>query len=147
MGKFKLKRGMGEGGLTLVEVLAALVIIGIVFIGFMSIFPQMNNINNRTETKLVTMNIAKQELTKLKGAPTRLNPDKRIMNSKSPYFFETYDLSEGNYDILVDCYDTQFQTCSGAGETSRIPKLYKIHIKVEKDGKLNSETFGYLKLE
>ncbi|WP_186668521.1 type II secretion system protein [Sporosarcina sp. BP05] len=147
MGKFKLKRGMGEGGLSLVEVLAALVILGIVFIGFMSIFPQMNNINNRTETKLVTMNIAKQELAKLKGPPSRVNPDKRIQSSMSPYFFETYDLSDGNYKILVDCYNTESQTCSGTGETARKPKLYKIHIKVEKDGKLNSETFGYLELK
>lgn len=136
-----------EKGITLVEILAALVILGIVFISFMTIFPQMNNINNRTETKLVTMNIAKQELAKLKGPPSRLDPNKKIKNSMSPDLFETYDLSEGNYNILVDCYDTQSQTCSGTGETSRKPKLYKIHIKVEKDGKLNSETFGYLELE
>ncbi|WP_438298177.1 type IV pilus modification PilV family protein [Sporosarcina sp. FA15] len=136
-----------EKGITLVEILAALVILGIVFISFMTIFPQMNNINNRTETKLVTMNIAKQELAKLKGPPSRLNPDKKIQNSVGPNFFETYDLSEGNYNILVDCYNTESQTCSGTGETARKPKLYKIHITVEKDGKLNSETFGYLELE
>ncbi len=136
-----------ERGITLVEILSALVILGIVFISFMTIFPQMNNINNRTETKLMTMNIAKQELAKLKGSPSRLNPDKMIQNSMSPNFFETYDLSEGNYKILVDCYNTESQTCSGAGETARKPKLYKIHIKVEKDGKLNSETFGYLELK
>lgn len=136
-----------EKGITLVEILAALVILGIVFIGFMTIFPQMNNFNNRTEAKLVTMNIAKQELVKLKGSPSRLDPNKKIKNSMSPDLFETYDLSGDNYNILVDCYDTQDQTCSGAGETSRKSKLYKIHIKVKKDGKLNSETFGYLELK
>ena len=136
-----------ETGLTLVEVLAALVLLSIVFIGFMTIFPQMNNVNNRTEAKLVTMNIAKQELAMLKDSPSRLDPDKKIKNSMSPDLFETYDLSVDDYNILVDCYDTESQTCSAVGETSRKPKLYKIHLKIEKDGKLNSETFGYLELE
>ena len=58
MGKPKLERCKGESGLTLVEVLAALVILGIVFIGFMMIFPQMTMFNKRTETKLETMNLA-----------------------------------------------------------------------------------------
>ena len=51
-------------GLTLVEVLAALVILGIVFIGIMSVFPQMTLFNEKTETKLDTMNLARQEIQK-----------------------------------------------------------------------------------
>ena len=51
-------------GLTLVEVLAALVILGIVFIGIMSVFPQMTLFNEKTETKLDTMNLARQEMQK-----------------------------------------------------------------------------------
>lgn len=51
-------------GLTLVEVLAALVILGIVFIGVMSVFPQMTLFNEKTETKLDTMNLARQEMQK-----------------------------------------------------------------------------------
>jgi len=138
-----------DRGMTLVEVLAALAILGIVFVGFMTIFPQMNNVNNRTETKLVTMNIAKQELAKLKGSPSPLGPDEKIKNSMSPNLFETYDLSRDNYNILVDCYDTGSQTCSGEGETeaNRKSELYKIHIKIKKNGKLISETFGYIELK
>ena len=52
MGKFKLNRSMGESGLSLVEVLAALVILGIVFIGFMMIFPQMTTFNMKTGNKI-----------------------------------------------------------------------------------------------
>ncbi|MCZ8536184.1 type II secretion system GspH family protein [Paenisporosarcina quisquiliarum] len=51
-----------QSGLTLVEVLAALVIMGIVFIGIMTVFPQMTLFNAKTETKLDTMNIARQEM-------------------------------------------------------------------------------------
>lgn len=57
MNKLKLQQG-----LTLVEVLAALVILGIVFVGIMTVFPQMTLFNNKTEAKLDTMNLARQEM-------------------------------------------------------------------------------------
>lgn len=67
-------RGMGmkgmnnEKGLTLVEVLAALVILGIVFVGIMTIFPQMTLFNQKTEAKLDTMNLARQEMATIVAA-------------------------------------------------------------------------------
>ena len=69
-----------EKGFTLVEILAALTILGIVFISFMTIFPQMSNMNERTETKLITMNLAKKELRELKNNPGKLSPDNLISN-------------------------------------------------------------------
>ena len=54
--------GNNEKGLTLVEVLAALVILGILFVGIMTIFPQMTLFNEKTEAKLDTMNLARQEM-------------------------------------------------------------------------------------
>lgn len=56
---------MNDRGMTLVEILAALVILGILFIGIMSIFPQMTLFNAKTETKLDTMNLARQEMAEL----------------------------------------------------------------------------------
>ena len=53
---------VNEKGMTLVEILAALVILGIVFVGFMTIFPQMTNFNEKTESKLETMNLAQNEV-------------------------------------------------------------------------------------
>lgn len=49
-------------GLTLVEVLAALVILGIAMISILTILPQMTLFNAKTEMKLNTMNLAKQEI-------------------------------------------------------------------------------------
>ncbi|MDN7245890.1 type II secretion system protein [Planococcus shenhongbingii] len=54
-----------EKGLTLVEVLAAMAILGIFFAGIMTIFPQMTLFNNKTEVKLDTMNLARQEMAKI----------------------------------------------------------------------------------
>lgn len=56
---------LNDRGLTLVEVLAAIVILGILFVGIMSIFPQMTVFNAKTETKLDTMNLARQEVAEL----------------------------------------------------------------------------------
>ena len=60
-----MKQWKTEKGLTLVEVLAALVILGIVFIGIMTVFPQMTTFNAKTEVKLDTMNLARQEMASL----------------------------------------------------------------------------------
>lgn len=72
-----------EKGLTLVEVLAALAIIGIVFVGIMTIFPQMTLFNAKTETKLDTMNLAREEMANIVAAdkwkkvlvPSAITPD------------------------------------------------------------------------
>lgn len=135
-----------ESGLTLVEILAALVILGIVFIGFMTVFPQMNLFNQRTESKLVTMNLAKQELAELKEAPSRLAPERKQITVKAGDGYETYDLSRGAYKIQIDCYKTETTniTCS---EATGKPALHKIHIRIQENGKLTSETFGYLELK
>lgn len=57
-----------EKGLTLVEVLAALAILGIVFVSIMTIFPQMTLFNEKTGTKLDTMNLAKEEMAEIVSA-------------------------------------------------------------------------------
>ncbi|MFC7364702.1 MULTISPECIES: type IV pilus modification PilV family protein [Bhargavaea] len=65
-----------EKGLTLVEILATLVILGIVFIGIMTLFPQMTLFNERTEVKLDTMNVARQETSFIKSIPLELEWEK-----------------------------------------------------------------------
>ncbi|WP_162287853.1 PulJ/GspJ family protein [Indiicoccus explosivorum] len=55
----------GSGGFTLVEVLAALVILGIIFTGIVAVFPQMTLFNKVTEAKLDTMNLARQEIAEV----------------------------------------------------------------------------------
>ncbi|WJY26439.1 type IV pilus modification PilV family protein [Sporosarcina trichiuri] len=138
-----------EKGLTLVEVLAALLILGIVFVGFMTIFPQMDLFNQRTESKIVTMNLAKQELAALKESPARLTPDRRRSSSTPANPYETYDFSKTGYDIQVDCHDAE-KTSGGpkyaCSDSAPVPRLHKIHISVKEDGKLTSESFGYVEL-
>ncbi|KZE39991.1 hypothetical protein AV656_01555 [Bhargavaea cecembensis] len=72
----RFRQNWNEKGLTLVEILATLVILGIVFIGIMTLFPQMTLFNERTEVKLDTMNVARQETSVLKTIPLELKWEK-----------------------------------------------------------------------
>lgn len=105
-----MKKLKSQQGLTLVEVLAALVILGIVFVGIMTVFPQMTLFNNKTEAKLDTMNLARQEMVSITApqkwqkiilkepidpatnVPTFLNESKikdEMMNSELGYSLNT----------------------------------------------------------
>lgn len=130
-----------EKGFTLVEILASLTILGIVFISFMTIFPQMSNINDRTAAKLETMNMAKRILVEIQGPPVSLDFRKKDDSEKN-IDFELYRWEEDGYSVEFKCYKTDSQNCSNAKKAD----LHKININVQKGGKLNSETFGYIQL-
>ncbi|PIC87239.1 hypothetical protein CSV72_04495 [Sporosarcina sp. P20a] len=138
-----------ERGFTLVEILASLTILGIVFISFMTIFPQMVNVNERTETKLQTMNIARKELVDLKRNSTVLNASTKTKDSLGPDDYEIYSIERSDYVLEVECHNVGNQTCSGVGkkEPERVRELYRINIKILKEEKVISETFGYIELD
>lgn len=138
-----------ENGFTLVEILAALTILGIVFISYMTIFPQMNNMNERTETKLVTMNIAKEELRELKNNPNKLNSDKKISNDTSSstelYRYDIDGSKQYKCEVIYYTNPELKRNSSIEGRNSDgSVSLNKVEISVMKNGKLISETFGYL---
>lgn len=138
-----------ERGFTLVEILASLTILGIVFISFMTIFPQMVNVNDRTETKLQTMNIARKELVDLKRNSTVLNASTKTKDSLGPDDYEIYSIERSDYVLEVECHNVGNQTCSGVEkiEPVRVKSLYRINIKILKEKKVISETFGYIELD
>ncbi|PUB12315.1 LysM peptidoglycan-binding domain-containing protein [Paenisporosarcina sp. OV554] len=84
-----------QNGLSLVEVLAALVLLGIVFVGIMTVFPQMTLFNERTDAKLDTMNLARLEMQHLQGLPIKLNDNSTISTI----------YSASNYkNVLIDAF-------------------------------------------
>lgn len=138
-----------EAGLTLVEILASLVILGIVFVAFMTIFPQMTLFNNRTETKLETMNEARVVLEEYRAKSL----------SKSSLFNDTCSASkwhqleyDGNHEfddnrsVLIrvkDCPDVKPTNATLANTV----QLHQIHIEVKDRQQLISETFGFVKVK
>ncbi|MCG3089262.1 type IV pilus modification PilV family protein [Sporosarcina cyprini] len=135
----RLRVHNNERGLTLVEILASLVILGIVFVGFMTVFPQMTNFNEKTGSKLETMNLARSKLDEIKdmGIPTKCKgiKDKCVI----PDSIEGYQLSI-EYTMDPDL--------KKEGEAAGQVALYQVHIKFFRPGHEEnpvSETFGYVR--
>lgn len=104
-----------EKGLSLVEVLAAIAILGIAFVGIMTIFPQMTIFNAKTETKLDTMNLARQEMANVilpATPPGAIDPDiwEGRRNILDPTIFETFQdkIPEVLENIPVKAGETNF---------------------------------------
>ncbi|WP_342543371.1 type II secretion system protein [Paenisporosarcina sp. FSL H8-0542] len=164
-----------QNGLTLVEVLAALVIMGIVFVGIMTVFPQMTLFNTKTETKLDTMNIARQEITEFiensKGkyiphTSTKIIPFDQIKPIIELQFEETTTIT--NSHVITDepasnkdDYNSfKFNSTVDSGEEFKfeiqvfdVPdlsgtiSLYKTILKIYTlGGQLSSETYGYIEV-
>ncbi|AIY05150.1 hypothetical protein Plano_1185 [Planococcus sp. PAMC 21323] len=159
-----------EKGLSLVEVLAALVILGILFVGIMTIFPQMTLFNNKTETKLDTMNLARQEVSVITGEsewvgqrdvvdPTVYEDFNTVLMTKMPLIGYTKISTNSNYiryeknaeyryeaDVYLAC-----QTFIEEDENSfpcthpNLTQLYKVHLKVYEGSRLSSQTFSYIR--
>lgn len=150
-------------GLTLVEILATLVLIGIVFVGVMSIFPQMSLFNEKTYTKLDSMNLARQEMSELKELT--FSKDKNLIlnqittaslasNPMIKYQIDSSnsEVDENNKPIHLlkkkeDGYDYELRFYENPKLTGdiHVENLYQVHLIVKTEEVFNSETFGYIK--
>ncbi|MDW0112392.1 type II secretion system protein [Sporosarcina saromensis] len=135
---------MNSQGMTLVEVLAALVLLGIVFVGFMTIFPQMTIFNNKTETKLKTMNEARILLDDFKQSSHTYSD----FNNGSKYVEQegtwTKVVPSGN-GLSTTYRITKSRDVASDGLTGQV-NLHQVYIAIQKDGKVKSETFGYIEI-
>ena len=166
-----MKKNMNyqQNGFTLVEVLAALVILGILFTGFMTIFPQMTLFNEKTEVKLDTMSLIREELVVVQNnskwredpeapavdqnADGKLETDEYIhffmtragytrITSPLPSDFRRYEKTDDyrfEADVALFCTEMLNGTCA---EKDPI-RLHKIHLKAFNGTRLSSETYGY----
>jgi prepilin-type N-terminal cleavage/methylation domain-containing protein len=153
-----------QNGLTLIEVLAAMVILGIVFIGIMTVFPQMTLFNEKTETKLDTMNLAREEMAKLTSS-TYDEADfmdlsqkfKTILNTKEDgsniYSPNPYTVTKENTNVEYVIYSvvnskTDFPYTIHVYRNKDLNgtiSLYKVILQIKTSSTSpNSETFGYL---
>ncbi|MGB3262315.1 type IV pilus modification PilV family protein [Paenisporosarcina sp.] len=146
----------GQKGLTLVEVLAALVILGIVFVGIMKVFPQMTSFNERTDDKLDTMNLARLEMQHLQQSPIKLNDNSTIESIYADSAYQNVIISDVsnqkkitfvyhgyNFEILINL------TRENVSQTEIDENLDSISLHLAtmsllKDGQKRSETYGYI---
>lgn len=137
-----MKRWKTEKGLTLVEVLAALVILGIVFVGVMTIFPQMTTFNAKTEVKLDTMNLARQEMALVSQASKWekiLIPNPIDQNSLEPEYL--------SMDKISDELSTMNYTQDVAESNESTPYTVDSFIRYKKEGDYRYVLDIYLQCE
>jgi prepilin-type N-terminal cleavage/methylation domain-containing protein len=155
-----------QKGLTLIEVLAAMVILGIVFIGIMTVFPQMSLFNEKTETKLDTMNLAREEMAKLTSItyeesdiPDLSEKFKEILNTKED---GTAINTPNPYTLTIDNTNIEYIIYSVVNSIDGLPytihvyrnkdlngtiSLYKVILQIKTTSTSpNSETYGYLEV-
>lgn len=146
-----------ENGLTLVEILASMVLLSIIFIGFMTIFSQMTLFNDKTYTKLETMNLARQEMAELKAmdftktlvlSELASAPANYIKQSSAPQkdainnTFYLFTKEKNDYT-----YELRFYEVPKLSGGPRVGELHQIHLIVRTGAKVNSETYGYIEAE
>lgn len=146
-----------QKGLTLVEILATLALLSIVFVGIMSVFSQMTLFNDKTYEKLDTMNLARQEMSELKSLVlvrgssgshakivgsgySRDNAFTGKDESNRP--IHLYRKSNSGYSYELYLHET-----SALKGDAFIGDLHQIHLKVLQDQAVKSESYGYIEAQ
>ncbi|MEK4486618.1 type II secretion system protein [Psychrobacillus sp. FSL H8-0484] len=151
-----------KNGFTLIEILASVVLLTIVISMFLSIFPQMANMNNRTGDNLDAANVGKELLVLVKknAYTSFLNNDSNlIIKTTIRNLTKKEDLTssiiyEGTYDKLGQTFFIKIQI-KKIGEfpppdQSQFHQLHQVIIDVDvKEIKTDSPTltttYGYIK--
>ncbi|WP_277584453.1 PulJ/GspJ family protein [Psychrobacillus antarcticus] len=138
-----------NSGFTLIEILASVVLLTVVLSMFLSIFPQMANMNNRTGDNLEAANVGKEVLVKMKritytdaisGTNLPITPSQKINNSTNPIILSgTYTSNGKSTKINISLWP--IEAVSGTAQT-----LHKMKIDVLNPNDLiQASTYGYLK--
>lgn len=149
-----------QNGLSLIEVLAALVLLGIVFIGIMTVFPQMTLFNERTDAKLDTMNLARFEMQHLQQSSIKLGDDTTIEAVYTGSIYQNVTIQNVTIDLInykqlkfsSNDYDFEIlinltrESVSVNEETANLDdvSLHLVTMSIYKDGQKRSKTYGYI---
>lgn len=145
-----MKLARNEKGVTLIEVLAAVVILSIVLVSLMNFFPQMSLINKVNSEKSQAINTAKQILIDwkndkgvedfLKGDSSAILPA-AVDHSDINYYY--YRIIRGNYDVNIKIAKNPPQNFPSGPSLVRFIQVQLLN----KQNTVVSETYGYIILE
>lgn len=141
----KFKNSLNSNGLTLIEVLAATLLLGIVLISLMSFLGQSLFFSQKVEDNLSAVNIADKVLYEFKenmgasltgqSCPSTNPIDLAFLpkDSDNRYFYEINN--KKYYPVITVCQSDNEKTLD----------LYRVHITIlDKDKKLLSELIDYM---
>lgn len=146
-----------QRGITLVEVVAAILIVGIVLISFSQLFIQSNRIAHKNNEKLITVNLADAMLVRLKSESFAYNSTITDPNS---YFIDATqsDRTKKRPPTLIKMngkdYEVSYsaslnsQQVNNASYSEKDLKLVKVVVTVTApDGKTKGSSEGFVALE
>lgn len=146
-----------ERGFSLLEVVAAIVIIGIVLLSFSQIFIQTSKTAHKNNEKLATINLADAMLVRLKAESFNLDPTIIDVNN---YFKDTTenDPTKKKPPTLIKMNDKEYEISYVASQskdnfenaqyTEFDLNLIKVVVTVTApDGKIKGSSEGYVALE
>ena len=136
-----------EKGITLLEVLLSITILSIILLSITNFFPQMGMMNEHNEAKSQGVNEAKKVLVKWKSSqevikflknPTPANRPREYKSEDNTHFY--FHTSEQGFNI-----DIKIEKTSDLNSTPF--KVHLIQIKLQKDNRFVSETYGYIPID
>lgn len=139
-----------QQGMTLVEVVCSIVIIGIILISFAQLIINSNKTTSYNNEKLVTINLADAALAKLQGITLAKDPTITNLNQ---YFVESNGVPS-KIQLNGNAYKVSYQATQGnsslysGGNSEKDLNLVKVVVTVEAPGgKKKSSTEGYVNIE
>jgi prepilin-type N-terminal cleavage/methylation domain-containing protein len=137
-----------EKGLTLVEILAAITILSIIVVSILSFFPQVGMMNQQNDVKTKGINVAKKILAQWtideKG---EIADFLQVPNSTdAPYSYQIYNQGNASYYFFkkeVEGFEVKVELVKNA----QAIELRQVSIKIGKNGKVITETYGYVTAE
>ena len=149
-----LNRIKNTSGFTLVEILATVVLLTVVISLFLSIFPQMANMNNRNGENLDAANIGKELLVSIK----KTSYNEVSLGTGLPISVVSVNPTSDNKIVIIGNYKSfktrlTLKNATEETDTGNVP-LHQLNIEifaksqeVSIDNKINalSTTYGYIK--
>ncbi len=122
-----------EKGLTLLELLASITILSIIILTFLSFFTNAFRFNTINSDSIQAMNIAREEQALIKEDSAKITTE--LEKPGSPYYIREKDVSDYHIKISIKKEPEYI---------SSYKNLHVVHVEVDKNGKLFSETYTYL---
>jgi len=144
-----IKKFTNKNGFTLIEILVSIVLLTVVISLFLTIFPQMGNMNNLTGDNLDAANVGKELLVKMKnrtyseatsGTRLPITLTHNINKLTDPITLTgIYYSNEKSIKVNISLW-------SAADVSGTVQSLHKIKIDVlNSQDKILTSTYGYIK--
>ncbi|KGR79649.1 prepilin-type N-terminal cleavage/methylation domain-containing protein [Ureibacillus manganicus] len=127
-----------EKGLTLVEVIAAIILLSIILISIFSFLLNSTRLNNMNDESIQAMNIARSTSVEVRESSCKVVKANTSLNGE----YYTKEFLSGNSE-----YTIKLSLNKNPESGNLQPELHLVHIQVMKEGAEVSDTYTYCKGE